>query len=190
MHFSFVIVYNKAGDKMRYSKKIKKEMMKKKNSKYFGVLLVLFLAFSAYELYINVNTPKDQVRLIRCVDGDTAHFSIGGEDTKVRFLAIDAPEIGKNGQPSDPYGDEAKDYTCNALKNAKEIKLEYEEEKQDKYGRTLAWVWVDDVLLEELLVQEGLAEVKYLYDDYKYTDVVKIAEKVAKQQLKGIWSIR
>jgi len=36
---------------------------------------------------------------------------------KIRFLAIDTPEVDKN----EPYSREAKEYTCNALKNAKEI---------------------------------------------------------------------
>ncbi|MEF9893316.1 MAG: thermonuclease family protein [Anaerorhabdus sp.] len=172
------------------SKKIKKEMMKKKNSKYLGILLILFLLFSAYEIYNGYTTPKDQVTLISCIDGDTAHFNLGGEDKKVRFLAIDAPEIAKGNTPADPFGEEASVYACDILKGAQEIKLEYEETKEDKYGRTLAWVWVDGVLLQEKLVREGLAEVKYLYDDYKYTDVVQIGEKAAKEQNKGIWSIK
>ncbi len=172
------------------SKKIKKAMMKKKNSKYLGILLILFLLFSVYEIYVSTTIPKDQITFITCVDGDTAHFNIGGEDKKVRFLAIDAPEIAKGNTPADPYGEEASDYTCKLLKGAQEIQVEYEEAKEDKYGRTLAWIWVDGVLLQEQLVREGLAEVKYLYDDYKYTDVVQLGEKVAKEQNKGIWSIK
>lgn len=170
------------------SKKIQKEMMKKKNSKYFVVLFVLFLVFFAYEMYTGVNTPQNEVQLVRCIDGDTAEFNRSNEEIKVRFLAIDTPEIAKANKPAEDFGDEAKTYTCNLLTNAKVIKLEYEDAKEDKYGRTLAWVWVDGVLLQESIVRQGLAEVKYLYDDYKYTDIVQLGEQDAKKEQRGIWS--
>ncbi|UPU39035.1 thermonuclease family protein [Erysipelothrix sp. Poltava] len=42
--------------------------------------------------------------------------------------------------------------------------------KYDKYGRVIAWVYVDDALLQELLVSGGFAKVKYIYGDYLYVD--------------------
>lgn len=173
----------------KMSKVIQKEMFKKKNSKYFLILLALFVGFSFYEI---IQQPRkleeDSVYLTKCVDGDTAHFLIDGEDTVVRFLAIDTPEIGKNNKPTDAYGNDAAKYTCSALENAKVIKLEYEENKMDKYDRVLAWVWIDGQLLQKLLVEKGLASVKYLYDDYKYTSIVQKAEENAKQNKNGIWN--
>lgn len=176
---------------MKISKQLQKEMMKKKNSKYFILLFILFIAFSVYEVSINnsVVLPKSEAELVRCVDGDTVNFNIDGEEIKVRFLAIDTPEVAKGNTVAEPYGEEAKKFTCDLLTNASEIKLEYEESnKVDKYGRTLAWVWADGVLAQESLVRQGLAEVKYLYDDYKYTNIVQIGEKDAKQAKRGMWS--
>lgn len=130
---------------------------------------------------------KEVVTLSRCIDGDTARFYINGEEKSVRFLAINAPEYTKE---KEPYGKEASSKVCQLLKNANQIMLEYDDEgtKYDKYNRVLAWVWADDKLVQKVLVQEGLAEVKYLYGDYQYNDELKKLEKQAKEKQLSIWS--
>ncbi len=131
------------------------------------------------------------VTLEKCVDGDTANFKTSsGTVYKTRFLAVDTPETVHPTKGVEPYGKEASDYTCETLTNAKEIKLEYDDnsDREDKYGRTLAWVWVDGVLLQQSLVEKGLAEVAYLYDDYQYTSLLQDAEAVAKANKVGRWS--
>ena len=79
---------------------------------------------------------------------------------------------------------------CDVLKSAETIELEYDDgsDKLDKYGRTLAWVFVDDVLLQKELVKKGLAEVKYLYGDYAYTKELQTLEKEAKKEKLNMWS--
>ena len=131
------------------------------------------------------------VTLDKCVDGDTANFKTSsGTVYKTRFLAVDTPETVHPTKEVEAYGKEASDYTCETLTNAKEIKLEYDDnsDREDKYGRTLAWVWVDGVLLQQSLVEKGLAEVAYLYDDYQYTSLLQDAEVVAKANKVGQWS--
>ena len=114
-------------------------------------------------------------------------LKINGKDTTVRFLAINAPEYTKT---KEPYGKEASAYVCDALKSAETIELEYDDgsDKLDKYGRTLAWVYADDVLLQKELVKKGLAEVKYLYGDYAYTKELQTLEKEAKKEKLNMWS--
>lgn len=131
---------------------------------------------------------QDGVELAKCTDGDTAHFIIDGKDTTVRFLAIDTPETKKPNTPVQPFGKEASKYTCDALQKADVIRLEYEADKTDKYGRYLAWVFVDDQLLQEKLVQKGYAKVTYIYGDYKYTDTLQKAERKAKTDKIGLWN--
>lgn len=132
------------------------------------------------------NTRKT-VQFSKCTDGDTAHFLMDGEDITVRFLAIDTPEYTKE---KEPYGKEASEYTCSAISNATQIELEYDDgsDTSDKYGRHLAWVYVDGRLLQKELVQEGLAEVAYLYGDYAYTDELYEAQEQAKNKGLNIWS--
>lgn len=142
-------------------------------------------------LFINISTVKageiKQVKLYKCVDGDTAWFSINNENIKARFLAIDTPE---STTTKEKYGKEASEYTCNRLKKANKIILEYDDnsDKVDKYNRELVWIWVDGKLLQEELLKEGLAEIKYLYGDYDYTPRLQEIENQAKANKLNIWS--
>lgn len=142
--------------------------------------------------YFNNNVRDkyyDKVTLKSTIDGDTAKFDVNGKEEKIRFLAIDTPETVKNNTPVEAYGLDASKYTKEKLNNAREIILEYEKANDyDKYNRLLAWVFIDGQLLQELLVKEGLAEVKYVYGDYKYTDKLYDAQKYAKDNKLGIWS--
>lgn len=135
-------------------------------------------------------TEKAVVEYIEGVDGDTAKFKMNGEEITVRFLAVDTPESVHPTKGVEPYGAEASQFTKIKLENAKKIELEFDNnsDKTDKYGRYLAWIWVDGELLQDLLIKEGLAKVAYLYADYKYTSVLQESEKIAKEEQKGIWS--
>lgn len=124
---------------------------------------------------------REEVTFSKCVDGDTAKFIINNKEETVRFLAVDTPETKHPTKGEEPYGKEASDYTCNRLKEGNKIELEYDDNstKTDKYNRYLAWIFVDDNLLQAELVKNGLAEVAYLYGDYKYTDLLKDYEQTA-----------
>ena len=148
------------------------------------LLLILIIPINCQAL------DKNKVKFSSCVDGDTANFIMNKKIIKVRFLAIDTPEIKHQNQMEEPYGQKAKNFTCKKLKTANKIELEFDEKskKKDKYERYLAWVFVDDKLLQNELVKNGLAEVTYLYDDYKYVDILKESEVQAKLNKKGIYS--
>lgn len=149
------------------------------------ILLIAMMVMMCM-LPIEANSKKT-VKLSKCTDGDTAHFLIDGKDKTVRFLAINAPEYTKE---KEPYGKEASEYVCNVLTNAKKIQLEFDDgsDETDKYGRVLAWVYADGKLVQRELVKQGLAEVKYIYGDYAYTDELKALEKEAKAQKLAMWS--
>lgn len=136
-----------------------------------------------------VVNAKEKVKFSDCVDGDTAKVILNNEEIKIRFLAVDTPETKNTSTGVEAYGPEASDFTCNALKNASIIEVEYDEnsDKTDKYGRHLVWVFVDSELLQTKLVDNGLAEVAYLYGNYKYTDILESAEDTAKTNKIGIW---
>ncbi len=121
-------------------------------------------------------------------DGDTAHFIMDDEDVKCRFLAINTPEISGESGP-EPYAKEASEYTKAMLMNAHEIILEKDSasDSYDRYGRLLTWVWVDGELLNYGLVEKGLAQVAYLYDDYTYNEDLIELEALAKLYQVGIW---
>ena len=146
--------------------------------------------FNKIENSSNESTNKIEVELIEVVDGDTAKFEIDGEQRTVRFLGINTketvdPEIGE-----EAWGKEASDFTKEKLKNATKIELEFDSsaDEKDKYDRYLAWVWIDDVLLQNLLVKNGLAETYMLQNNYKYAGMLQESEEYAKENKLGIWS--
>ena len=148
---------------------------------------ILFILTLFFTFTINTYAKKLEVTLDKCVDGDTAWFNLDNERIKTRFLAINTPE---STNKIEAYGKEASNYTCNILTNAKKIEIEYDNnsDKFDKYDRHLVWVFVDDTLLQEKLLEEGLAEIKYIYGDYKYLDEIKKVESTAKKNKVGMWS--
>ena len=111
------------------------------------------------------------------------------EKVKFRFLSINTPE---STTKKEKFGEEASDYTCNKLKNANKIEIEFEEnsDKKDKYDRYLAYIFVDKDLLQEELLYNGLAELKYDKSSYKYEDRLIKAEKHAKDNFLGIYSTK
>lgn len=164
--------------------------MKKKFLKLF-ILLTLLFPFGVFAEEAVSNENEMVVTLEKCIDGDTATFKDSSGNTyKTRFLAIDTPETVHPTKEIEAYGKEASTYTCDTLTNAKEIKLELDpgSDKEDKYGRLLAWVFADGVLLQNSLLEKGLAEVSYLYGDYKYTEMIQETQEVAKEKQIGIWS--
>ncbi len=105
-----------------------------------------------------IDTGKGKVKLLRTVDGDTAHFTDpyakdqSDNVIKVRFLGIDTPE---STYEVDPWGKAASNFTSKILRNAREIILEAEGAEYDSYGRRLAYVWVDGILLNLYIIQEA-----------------------------------
>ena len=154
--------------------------------KYLIIIVFFLLCFPD----ICQANEKTTVKFKSCIDGDTANFKMKKEIIKVRFLAIDTPETKHPTKGTEPYGKEASEYTCKRLKEAKKITLEFDSnsDKTDKYNRYLAWVFVDNSLLQNELVKKGYADVKYLYGDYTYTDKLKASLKNAKENKAGMWS--
>ena len=149
----------------------------------------LIFVFIIFILPIANVSANEEVTFSKCVDGDTFKVILNEEEYTVRMLAVDTPETVHPTKGVEYYGKEASNYTCDKLTNAKRIELEYDEnsDKKDKYDRLLAWVFVDDELLQELLVENGYAKVAYLYDDYKYTNLLEEKQELASAKNIGIW---
>ncbi|MBN2878260.1 MAG: thermonuclease family protein [Clostridia bacterium] len=122
-------------------------------------------------------------------DGDTAYFLVGGSTLKTRFLGVDTTEIKTDSGVPEDWAEQARDYTAYILETADEIILELDENSStfDDYDRLLAWIWADGRLLNYMLAAEGFAEVKYLYDDYKYNDYLLDAEYAAQKSSLRLW---
>lgn len=104
-----------------------------------------------------------EAQYISINDGDTFRVKVNGQEERIRLLMIDTPEMNYDKKDPMPYAEEAKSYTLNLLENASKIELLYDVGPEtDNYGRLLTYVFVDDVLLQELLLKEGYAAVRYI----------------------------
>ena len=123
-------------------------------------------------------TTGSEPKVERIIDGDT--IVLAG-DQIVRYIGIDTPERG------DPYYEEATDAN-RSLVEGKKVRLELDEEEEDRYGRTLAYVYVGDTFVNFQLVRSGYARSYPYPPNVRYQDRFHSAEKEARQEGIGIWS--
>jgi micrococcal nuclease len=119
-------------------------------------------------------------KVTRVIDGDTIEIE-GGES--VRYIGIDTPEL----KSSDCYSVEARNKNKELVLD-RIVKLEFDKSKRDKYQRLLRYVWIDDKLINEILVSEGFAESSMYEPDTKYQNRFDQAQQNAKSSGKGKWS--
>jgi len=156
----------------------------------FLVLVIVFiLGFFTKDFFVKkeysvknilLSKPKDgKYKVTKDLDGDTVVLETG---EKFRYLGIDAPEANQR------WGPEAKTFNEEMVLD-KRVKVELDSTKLDKYGRILGYIWVDDVLVNEALVERGYAKVNLIKGEAKpkYLDRLQKAENWAKQNNDGIW---
>ena len=121
----------------------------------------------------------ETARVTRVIDGDTIVVEGGYH---VRYIGIDTPE------KEQPYYEEAKQYN-QELVDGETVRLEKDVTDKDKFDRLLRYVYVGSVFVNAELVRQGYAQVypKDRYPDNKYYDLLKEAEREAKEAEKGIW---
>lgn len=135
-------------------------------------------------------TGFEPVELVRVHDGDTIWVKYEGEERKIRYLLVDTPELNHKEKGTQPFAKEAKNRNEELLKSG-QIEIEFDVgDKEDKYGRLLAYVYVDGESVQEKLIAEGLARVGYIYEpNSTHLESFKAAEEQAKNAETGIWSI-
>ncbi len=122
----------------------------------------------------------------RIYDGDTILLENG---TKLRLLGINTPEVSKRDKIADEGGEEAKQWLIAKLKGAK-IKLRYDIEHKDKYGRVLAHVFTkNNEHINLQLIANGLAIVNIYPPNLKYVDKLIAAQQQAELQQLGLWDM-
>ncbi|GAB4252445.1 MAG: hypothetical protein Kow00109_28070 [Acidobacteriota bacterium] len=130
--------------------------------------------------------PDQDLHLVeRVVDGDTIIVAGLG---RVRLLGVDAPESVKPDAPVDPFGPEAAKFTKDRL-DGRRVRLEFDTERIDDYGRRLAYVFLPDGgFFNALLVEAGLA-VAFPSPALKYRRELLEAEDQARRRGAGVWSL-
>ena len=120
------------------------------------------------------------------IDGDTFELGTG---ERVRLIGIDTPEYQPWKNKVQYFGREAGNYSRSLLRG-KRVLLEEDAVKKDRYGRTLAYVYLNDgaLFVNQNLVEEGYARAKYFPPNGRYYSLLKDAEQRAKKEKKGFWA--
>jgi micrococcal nuclease len=113
-------------------------------------------------------------------DGDTLRCEDG---RRVRLIGIDAPERGQ-GPAFAPSRDRLRALTPRGAT----VLLEADVTPRDRYGRTLAWVWREDILVNERMVREGWAVLYTGAPDVRYSDRIRAAQAAARDERAGLWA--
>lgn len=128
------------------------------------------------------------VRVDRVVDGDTAKVFYGGDSEYVRYIGIDTPESVKPDSPVECFGEEAKRFNEELLARNPKVRLVFDREKRDHYGRLLAYVYSGDTLLQAELLRRGYATTLEISPNTSRAERFERLEDEARDAGRGLWS--
>ncbi|MFY4774469.1 thermonuclease family protein [Metabacillus sp. RGM 3146] len=129
--------------------------------------------------------------IVKNIDGDTVKIKLNGKIETVRMLCVDTPETHHPRLGVQPFGPEASDFTKKTLYEGRSIQIEPGiGGGRDKYGRLLAYIYINNKMFNEMLLEKGLARVAYVYPpNTQYVDQFYAIQKKAQKKAIGIWSI-
>lgn len=178
-------------------------------------MLVIILLSSSVNLYaqkptgvyysqeggfsISFDEPYNYADILvkRVIDGDTLRLETG---EKVRLLGIDTPEMHESKKlyrdaqrtrqdirTIQKMGRRAYEFTKN-LVEGKRVSLEFDVQKHDKYGRLLAYVYLEDgTFVNAKLIEEGYASLMTIPPNSKYADLFLKLYQEAREKKRGLW---
>ena len=128
---------------------------------------------------------KNQWFRVRWVsDGDTIVLADGRH---VRYIGINAPEIAHDNSKAEAFGYTAKKYN-RQLVGLKKVRLEFDKEMHDRYGRLLAYVFLSDgTFVNKKMIEQGYAYVLPRMPNVKYEGILLQAQRDAMSKKKGLW---
>jgi len=143
------------------------------------------------------HTKKEFFRVTRVIDGDTLQISNG---EKVRLIGVDTPEArynsklvrdarrsGKDMKVIEALGRRASSFT-KKLCAGRNVRLDFDVEKRDKYKRLLAYVYLEDgTFVNAKIVEEGYGEVMTVPPNVKFADTFAKLQKEARENNRGLW---
>jgi micrococcal nuclease len=129
-------------------------------------------------------SPKTEYRKVTWViDGDT--IILNGNE-RVRLIGVNTPGIKHPQRPAEYFGKEAAAFTKRMVEG-KKVRLEYDWQREDKYGRTLAYVYLaDGTFLNAEIIKQGYG-FAYTRFSFKYLDEFREYEREARENNSGLW---
>ena len=129
------------------------------------------------------NGPAQSGRIAKVIDGDTLVLE-GGE--RIRLIGVDTPETVHPEKPVEYFGKEASSFT-RRMAEGKPVRLEFDQQKKDKYGRSLAYVYLEDgTFLNAEIIKQGYG-FAYVYFPFTKMEEFKNYQATAEKQGTGLW---
>jgi len=152
--------------------------------------LGVIVALIGSALVLVQRTPLPHATLVtRVIDGDTIELASG---EKVRYIGVDTPETHRRSGARwvtvhEVYGKEAEAFN-RQLVEGRDVRLEFDVQPRDKYGRLLAYVYVGDTFVNAELLRQGYAHLLTIPPNVKHADFFQQLVREAREAERGLWS--
>ena len=121
--------------------------------------------------------------VIRVVDGDTIYVQLGDRVEKIRYIGVNTPEMHHPSKGEEPGGREAAETNRRLVGGKRELDVR----TRDRYGRLLAYVWVDDVMVNAELLRLGYAQVMTVPPNVRHQELFVKLQREARDAGRGLW---
>lgn len=126
-------------------------------------------------------------RVLRVVDGDTVAVSLAGRRERVRYIGVDTPESVRPGFPVECFGKRAGELN-RRLVAGRTVRLRFDRERRDRYGRLLAYVYAGGVFVNAELIRRGYATALAIAPNDSRAGLFRRLEDGARRAGRGLWS--
>jgi len=159
-----------------------------------GIIIILILIASELSgQNPNFSYPYNYSKIVyvsRVIDGDTFVLS---DSSRVRMLGVDCPEVARFSKPAEPFSTQATTLIKSLIEH-KSVKLTFDGNVFDMFGRQLAYVWLkdakgqDSMFVNVELLKRGLSRISYYPKGKRYYALFYNLRNTARQKRLGIWS--
>src|SRR5512144_114219 len=133
--------------------------------------------------------PPSNGQVVRVVDGDTIRVRLGDAVERVRYIGVDTPETVKPGTPVQCFGKAASAFNARVVRT-RTVRLVFDAERRDRYGRLLAYVYrqPDGLFVNAELVRRGYAETLRIAPNVAHARELDRLARSARSAQRGLWA--
>ncbi len=143
---------------------------------------------SLLAIFVGTVAPADEAdleaKVIEVVDAATIIVSYNGHSSSCLYIGVSAPE---SENPLSSTSLEARKFN-KSLVEGKNVRLEFDEQKYDKYGRLLAYVYCDDVFVNAEVIRQGYGSVMIISPNTRHAEYFLKLETEAREARRGLWA--